>query len=67
MGFVFKRPSTPRPPATPTIADPSVQQAADDERKRLAMARGRQSTILGGLDEAAVGSGTVQKNTLLGQ
>ena len=47
MSFLFgggSKPPKPLPP--PKVADPNVQQVESDARKRAALARGRQSTIL---------------------
>ena len=72
MGEILSGPKLPAPPPlppeaapAPTQADPSVQRARDDERRR-AGATGRQSTILtspGGLLTPA----TTTRKTLLGQ
>ena len=51
MGFIaslFSGPKTPKAPKPPSTDSSAVQQAAEDARRRMAMARGRSSTIVGG-------------------
>lgn len=47
-----KMPDPPKPPAAPPPAptqdDPQINKEAEDRRKRILMAQGRQSTILSG-------------------
>lgn len=68
MGFIFGSPKPqlpPAPPPIPTQADPAVQKAAEDARRRALRARGRGSTIL---TEQPLGAapGAVTPKTLLG-
>jgi hypothetical protein len=70
MGQLFapKLPSPPPPPAdsgpSPTQADPAVQRARDDARRRTA-AGGRQSTVLTSPAGLLTPASTTRK-TLLG-
>lgn len=72
MGSLFSKPKIPTvQPAPPVIAAPApvsdsaaVMSAADEERRRLAGARGRSATILGGA--AAYAPGADSRPTLLG-
>jgi len=66
----FERPEVPAAPtavplAAPTSQDDAVKRAAEEERMRLAKAKGRQSTILSGLGEGTTNQ-NVQIKTLLG-
>ena len=68
MGFIFSPPKPklpPAPPPLPTQADPGVQKAAEQARRRALRARGRGSTIL---TEQPLGAtaGAVEPKTLLG-
>lgn len=66
----FSRPSIPAaPPPPPPVAteqDQAVLAAQDAERKRRAMAQGRQSTILTGPMGAPVTQASYAPKTLLG-
>lgn len=59
-GAKAPKPPAPLPPATPQSEETLF--AADDARRRLRQAKGRQSTILAG----GLGGGQVAKKTLLG-
>jgi hypothetical protein len=62
MSALFSKPKIPEPPRLP---DPSIQERAEEERRRRLLARGRQSTILaGGLGVPGLGS---LRKTLLGE
>ena len=65
----FSQPSTPAlPPAPlppPTIADPNVQVAAQNETKRRLAAAGRKSTIITG-GKGLVDEAPTTKKSLLG-
>ncbi len=68
MTSLFSSPKTPTqaaPPAPPTVTDPAVQQAANENAAAAASAAGRGSTILtSGLGDTS--QATVQKKVLLG-
>lgn len=59
-----KMPATPAPPPVAQAEDPAVAKARDDERRRLAMMRGRASTVMGSLAKPAAGA--AQFKTTLG-
>ncbi len=59
-------PAPVTPPAeAPKQADPAVQQARSDERRRAANAQGAASTILTG-GQGVTGAASTTKKTLLG-
>lgn len=60
-----KMPRMPAPPPVVQNEDPAVLKARDDERRRLAMMNGRQSTVLGSLAKPAAPA-TTFKTTLGG-
>ena len=66
MGFL--KPDKPKKaPEPPTLADPSVDAAAQAARQRQAKMRGRAGTIFGGADSGLGGdSSNVFKRTLGG-
>ena len=69
-GFLFGGSGSPPPPPPlpplPTIEDPSVQEAADKERRRRLAALGRPGTILTG-GQGLLQPANVARKQLLGQ
>lgn len=70
MGGMFSKPKTPTAPTVQVAAPPppdrgdaAVQDAMDSERKRAALAQGRNSTILTATSDTQKGSAA---KTLLG-
>lgn len=76
MGFIvkpfmemmgFKAPEAPKMPGPAAdTATPAVQAAADAERKRLRMARGKATTMLTGAKGDEISSASVGATKLLG-
>lgn len=66
MSNPFKKPKVPKAPKVPDRSSAEVQAAAEAERRRAAGAKGRQSTIVGGLVSSDSATGALKK-TILGQ
>lgn len=67
MSFLFpKIPAPTPPPAVPAFEGPETQAARDRQRRALAGARGRESTLLTGPQGITAGAPVITK-TLLGQ
>ena len=67
MSFLFggKTPEVPPVPPAPTKDDPAVKKAAEDERQRIRLMRGRSSTILTG-GTGVIDDPMLMRKTLLG-
>ena len=69
MSFLFSSPETPQLPpalvAAPTVDAAAVKKAAEDERQRIRLMRGRSSTILTG-GTGVIDDPMLMRKTLLG-
>jgi len=66
MSFLFGSPKMPQLPAPPpTVDDAAVKKAAEDERQRIRLMRGRSSTILTG-GTGVIDDPMLMRKTLLG-
>lgn len=66
LGLVDEPKAPPPPPPAPTVSDPSVQDVADKDRKRLAAMNGRASTILSSPLKSSMEDQTSASKTLFG-
>lgn len=66
MSNPFKKPKVPKAPKVPERSAAEVQAAAELERRRASSAKGRSSTIVGGLVSSDSATGALKK-TILGQ
>jgi len=69
MSFLFKTPEVPTlppaAPAPPTEDDEAVKRAAEEERQRIRLMKGRSSTILTG-GSGVLDDPMLMRKTLLG-
>ena len=69
MSFLFSSPNMPQlppePAPPPTVDDAAVKKAAEDERQRIRLMRGRSSTILTG-GTGVIDDPMLMRKTLLG-